>query len=56
MDLAFEDMDKRVDSFLKKVWDSTLSILKPMMASTVVARNLKCCLDQLKEHIGAGTP
>lgn len=43
-DLAFEDMKEirwikgRTPSF-KKVWDSTLSSLKPAMASTVVARN-----------------
>lgn len=58
--LAFEDMgvlkdamDKRVDSL--KALGSTLSNLKPAMASTVVARNIGCWLVQLKEHVEAGT-
>ena len=61
-DLAFEDMgvlkdamDKRADSLLKKAWDSSTSSLKPAMASTVVARNLECWLEQLKGHVEAGT-
>lgn len=49
-------MDKRADSLLKKAWDSTLANLKPAMASTVVAKNLEHCLEQLKAHIEAGTP
>lgn len=61
-DLAFEDMgilkdamDKRADGLLKKAWDSSLANLKPAMAATVVARNLECWLEQLKNHVVAGT-
>ena len=62
-DLAFEDMgvlkdamDKRADSLLKKAWDSTSTSLKPAMAATVVARNLECWVEKLKNHVEAGTP
>lgn len=62
-DLAFEDMgalpdpmDKRIDSLLKKSWDSSIGNLKPAMASTVVARNMEYWLTQIKAHIEAGTP
>lgn len=61
--LAFEDMgslsdpmDKRIDSLLKKTWDSSLGNLKPAMAMTVVARNMEYWLTQIKAHIEAGTP
>ena len=61
-DLAFEDMgilsesmDKRMDSLLKKSWDSTLGSLKPAMAATVVARNMEFWLNQLQTHIEEGT-
>ena len=62
-DLAFEDMgvlsdpmDKRMDSLLKKSWESSQANLKPAMAATVVARNMEHWLTQLKAHIEAGTP
>lgn len=52
---AFFAMDKKVDGLLKKGWDSSLANLKPAMAATVVARNMECWLDQLKNHVVAGT-
>lgn len=62
-DLAFEDMgvladpmDRRMDSLLKKSWDSSQGNLKPAMAVTVVARNMEYWLTQIKAHIEAGTP
>ena len=61
-DLAFEDMgvlsdvmDKRMDSLLKKCWDSTIGNLKPELAVTVMARNLEHWLSKIQEHIEAGT-
>ena len=57
-DLAFEDMgilsesmDKKMDSLLKRSWDSTLGSLKPAMAVTVVARNMEFWLNHLQTHI-----
>ncbi|PIO30776.1 hypothetical protein AB205_0160780, partial [Aquarana catesbeiana] len=61
-DLAFEDMgvladpiDKRMDSLLKKTWDSSLGNLKPAMAVTVVVHNMEHWLTHIKAHIEAGT-
>lgn len=61
-DLAFEDMgvlkdamDKRADALFGKAWDSSFPNLKLAMATTVLARNMECWLEQLKGHVVAGT-
>ncbi|XP_040203676.1 uncharacterized protein LOC120935688 [Rana temporaria] len=48
-------MDKRMDSLLKKAWESIIGNLKPELAVTVVARNLEHWLSKIQEHIEADT-
>lgn len=61
--VAFEDMghlndpmDRRMDIVLKRAWDAFMANLKPVLATTCVARNFKFLLLQLKEHLVTGTP
>lgn len=61
--LAFEDtgilrdpLDRRMELYLKRAWDSSVSNLKPAIKTTCVERNLEFCLTQLKAHVEAGHP
>ncbi|CAJ0931756.1 unnamed protein product [Ranitomeya imitator] len=59
--LPFEDasqlkdpMDRKIESLLKKSWESSSSVLKANIASTCVARTLSCWLEKLELHISQG--
>lgn len=49
-------MDTRMDIVLKRAWETSEANLKPALATTCVARNLKIWLAQLQEHLVPGTP
>ncbi|XP_040278053.1 uncharacterized protein LOC120993641 [Bufo bufo] len=56
--LPFEDMgflrdplDKRIDSSLKNLWESSAAAFRPSIAATVVARSMSLWLDRLEGQI-----
>ncbi|XP_069829439.1 uncharacterized protein [Dendropsophus ebraccatus] len=61
--LPFEDcaslkdpMDKRAEVYLKKDWEASTALFKPLVAATSVSRALEVWLSELKEMISKGTP
>ena len=50
-----DPMDRKTDVVLKRAWDASMAVLKPAMATSCVAKNLKFWLAQLEEHLKAGT-
>ncbi|XP_069839562.1 lamina-associated polypeptide 2, isoforms alpha/zeta-like [Dendropsophus ebraccatus] len=61
--LPFEDtgvlrdpMDKKADGFLRKSWEATAALFKPVAATTSVARSVKMWLTDLESSIKDGTP
>ncbi|XP_069810484.1 lamina-associated polypeptide 2, isoforms alpha/zeta-like [Dendropsophus ebraccatus] len=61
--LPFEDcaslkdpMDRRAEIYLKKDWEASTAVFKPLVAATSVSRALEVWLSELKEMISKGTP
>ncbi|XP_075189469.1 uncharacterized protein LOC142286388 [Anomaloglossus baeobatrachus] len=61
--LPFEDslqlkdsMDRKMDSLLRKSWETSVVLHKTGVASTCVARSLSRWLGQLEEHLTRDTP
>lgn len=48
-------MDRKMDSLLKRSWDSAIFNLRPALATTCVARNLEFWLAHLKGHLESGS-
>lgn len=62
-DLSFENsgvlkdqMDRKADSLLHKVWDSSAFSLGPAVASTCVVRNLDIWVQRLDDLLASDTP
>ncbi|CAJ0938625.1 unnamed protein product [Ranitomeya imitator] len=60
--LPFEDssqlkdpMDRKIESLLRKSWDTSTNLLKTNVASTCVARSLFLWLRTLENHLSQGT-
>ncbi|CAJ0963854.1 unnamed protein product [Ranitomeya imitator] len=61
--LPFEDssqlkdpLDRKIESLLKKSWETSTSALRYNIASTCVARSLFRWIQELESHISQGTP